>query len=278
MTWEPEAEKALGKVPFFVRGLVRRKVEERVLRAGATRVTLADFQEAESRHRAVMTGKSEAEVLKMFPRENSPEVEMALVEVCHNELSGCPNPLIKTSEWHGAVTAWLKEQQVSERLRARVKEDTIKFHHKFRISIAGCPNACSRPQIADVGIVGMTRPDFDPGECERCGNCAAVCPDGAITMDGGPPWFNYDQCQGCQLCSRACAPGCITLPEGSARIIAGGKLGRHPRLAVPIGEAKDPAEAVAMIEPLVTGYIENAGEGERFADYFARAGKGASNG
>jgi anaerobic sulfite reductase subunit C len=271
ITWEPEAEKALARAPFFVRALVRKKVEERVVSAGGSVVTLAAFREAESRHRSVMAGKSEAEIEKMFPRPNTADVEMVVVEVCHNELSGCPNPLLKTDQWQEAVTGWIKERDISERLRGRVTADTIKFHHKLRIAIAGCGNGCSRPQIADLALVGAVRPDFDPAECESCGNCAAVCPDEAITENGGPPWFNLERCQGCRQCSLACARGCITLSPPLARVLAGGKLGRHPRLAQVVAEAATPAEAIGIIDPIVADYITNAKENERFADYWSRA-------
>ena len=271
IAWNPEAEQELARTPFFVRALVRRKVEERVAAAGRTRVTLADFREAEVRHRAVMAGKSEAEAMRMLPRPNEPGVDMVIVEVCQNELSGCPNPLIKTGEWREALERWVKENNLSERLRARVKEDTIKFHHKFRFSLAGCPNACSRPQIADIGLVGFARPEFDPGECEKCGACAEVCPDRVITCDAGPPWFNLDECQGCQLCARACPRGCIALSRPRVRILAGGKLGRHPRLAQVMAEVETTDQALKLIAPIVNDYIIHAAPNERFADFLARS-------
>jgi len=278
MLWDGKAERELSRVPFFVRPLVRRKVEERTRKHGRARVSLADFREAEARYKAVVAGKSDDEVMKMFPRPNLPDVEMLIVEVCHNELSECPNPLIETGAYKDAIERWAADREISERLRSRVGEETVKFHHKFRVSISGCPNGCSRPQIADLGIVGLVRPEFDPGECESCGACAEVCPDQAIRYDGGPPWFSYDECQGCKLCQRACAKDCIELSSPSVKILAGGKLGRHPRLAESIGEAATPDEAVAIIDQIVSDFIVNSEGGERFADYWSRRGKEVRNG
>lgn len=272
--WDKEAEKALRRAPVFVRGMVRRKVEERVSRGGGSRVTLADFREAEARFRAVMGGKSRDELQGMMPQPNRPGAEMVALEVCHNELSGCPNPLINTSEWKEAVEKWAKEKNLSERLRSRIKEDNILYHHKLRISISGCPNGCSRPQIADIGIVGSVRPDVAPALCAHCGACAGVCPDAAIrvngTAGGAPPVFDREKCQGCLKCRDICPAAAISLSPAGVRMLAGGRLGRHPRLAEVYGEFNEKTEALEVLTGLVDVYIENAGPDERFADFTAR--------
>ena len=86
----------------------------------------------------------------------------------------------------------------------------------------------------------------------------------------GLPWFNLDQCQGCKLCARACPRGCISLSEPSARVLVGGKLGRHPHLARPIATVDSPEQAIAVIEPVMLDYISSSRSGERFGDYWAR--------
>ena len=32
------------------------------------------------------------------------------------------------------------------------------MHHEFRVSLSACPNACSRPQIVDIGLIGAVTP------------------------------------------------------------------------------------------------------------------------
>lgn len=273
ISWDRDAEKRLKRVPFFMRPLVRRKVEDMVRARGGGRVGLADFSEAEARYRSVAAGRSSGELEQMLPRENSPGVDMLVIENCHNELSGCPNVLINTSDWRRAVEEWAKERNVSERLRAMVKGSRIYFHNKFRVSISGCPNGCSRPQIADVALVGFVRPYLDPENCTACGACAEVCPDEAITVDDGPPVFDLKACQGCTRCRDICPYECIGLSEPGVRIFAGGKLGRHPQLAEYAGEAKNPEEAVGFLEKTVNDYINGAQPGERFADFRLRSGK-----
>jgi Fe-S-cluster-containing hydrogenase component 2 len=275
MKWDREAEKELGRVPFLVRPLARRKIEERVRAEGRDRVKVVDYRQAESRFHSVAAGKSERELAHMVPRENEPGVPMVVVETCHHELSGCPHPLIDPTSWRTAVERWIAERNVSERLRARVGGDKIFFHHKFRVSISGCPNGCSRPRIADVGLWGTVRPEADPAECRACAACAEVCPDGAVTVADGPPVFNREACLGCERCREACPSGCILLSEPVVRVALGGKLGRHPRLAVDAGEVKTPEELIALLTRLTDDYIQGARPEERFADWHDRTQGGA---
>ena len=270
LPWNNDAEQALKRVPFFARALVRRKVTERVAARGQAAVTLADFQEAEARFHSVTSGKSEQALKAMMPVENAQGAELLLVEACHHKLSNCPNALIDTDAWRIAVEQWAAHNNINERLRARVADDQILFHHKFRVAISACPNGCSRPQIADVGVMGAVRPDVDPGECTMCGACEEVCPDKAITVDNAPPLFDRTGCLGCNQCERICPQNAIVSSEPRARILAGGKLGRHPHLADVIGDAESPAELVDTLDWIVTDFIQNARAGERFADFWLR--------
>jgi dissimilatory sulfite reductase (desulfoviridin) alpha/beta subunit len=219
----------------------------------------------------VLGNKPEKELETMMPRDNEPGTPLVIIEACHNKLSNCPNALIDTDVWRGAVEEWVAAADVSERLRARVKDNKILFHHKFRISIAGCPNSCSRPQIADVGVVGCVRPDVSPGDCTVCGACEDACPDGAIAIEGGPPLFDRLACYGCRACTRACPNACITTSEPEARILAGGKLGRHPHLADTVGKVANPQQLTAYLDMLLTAFLKTARPGERFADCWQRA-------
>jgi Na+-translocating ferredoxin:NAD+ oxidoreductase RNF subunit RnfB len=66
-------------------------------------------------------------------------------------------------------------------------------------NLAGGPKACA------FGCLGL-------------GNCAKVCPFGAITMsDNGLPVVDEEKCTGCGLCTKACPRGLITLwPAGKS--------------------------------------------------------------
>jgi len=275
VVWEKAAEKALNGMPVFVRGLVRRKLEERARNQGSGVVTLTDFTAAEARFRAMMGGKSPRQLEQMLPKENAPGVEMVTIEVCHTALSNCPNELITTAEWQGAVEDWVRRSGVSERLRMRIPEGKILHHHQLHIAIAGCPNGCSRPQIADVGLVGCVRPAVAGDACTACGTCAAACPDTAISVGNAPPVFDTRACQGCLRCRNACPVACITLSHPGVRVLLGGKLGRHPHLAEVVGEMAEPDEVMRLLDGVVGDFIEHAAPAERFADYLLRTRKPA---
>jgi len=274
--WERAAEKELAEVPFFVQAMVRRKGEEGVEENGDARVEQADFQQACERLKKVMAGKSESRLKNLAPKANEPGVEMVVIETCRNELSNCPNVLIKTAEWERAFRRWADDRGLSEKLRSRVRGDKVLFHHKLRVSISGCPNACSRPQIADVGVTGFTIPAVVPELCMMCGECEAVCPDNAVTVDNAPPVFDCDACLGCHRCRKACPEECITNSKPGARLMLGGKLGRRPRLAQVAGEFQRPHELIKCVDEIVDDFVKKAMPGERFSEYRARS-RGATS-
>ena len=55
------------------------------------------------------------------------------------------------------IEALMEKANILAFLKSNVKGG-LKFHHEFRVSISDCPNACSRPQIADIGIIGAAFP------------------------------------------------------------------------------------------------------------------------
>jgi len=141
----------------------------------------------------------------------------------------------------------------------------------FHIALAGCPNACSQPQIKDFGIVGQAVPAVN-GACNGCGSCAGVCPEAAISIDGGKAVINRDKCMNCSLCTRHCPTEAMQISAAGIRVLAGGKLGRHPRLAselLPLAEEKETAEILGRCLDL---YLEKAGTGERFGALLERLG------
>ncbi|MCA1905131.1 MAG: 4Fe-4S binding protein [Desulfarculus sp.] len=270
MKWENSAEHALKRVPFFVRPLARMKVEERVGGQGRALVTLADFQQAEAAFKALRGGRGDAELAKMLPQDNQPGVEMTLLESCRAELADCPNRLLDTEPWRQALERWLRDDDISERLRQRLPEHKVLHHHKLKLSLGGCPNGCSRPQVADLALVGFVQPRFDLAGCTACGACVGACPDQAIAMSGEGPVWDQEACLGCRACARVCPAGCISLSEPRARVLLGGKLGRHPRLAQVAATAVDPEQALAVLRQSVEQYLRDARPGQRFADWWGQ--------
>ena len=127
-----------------------------------------------------------------------------------------------------------------------------------------------RPEITSTSQAWLEVPRVVEGACTACGACAGACPDQAITVDGAPPLFDRTACLGCNTCESICPTNAITASEPSARILAGGKLGRHPHLADVIGDAGSPAELVDTVDWIVNDFIQNARPGERFASFWLR--------
>ena len=57
--------------------------------------------------------------------------------------------------------------------------------------------------------------------CLGLGSCAAVCPNGAISVENGVAFVNEEKCDGCGRCAAACPRGVIALvPQNSADKVA----------------------------------------------------------
>ncbi len=195
--------------------------------------------------------------------------EMVILEACRGLAGGCPNALLDTAPWLAALERWLEGDQVHRRLRRRLEGRPILYHHKLRIALAGCPNGCSRPQIADLALVGTVRPALEPGDCLGCGECVESCPDRAITLEDELPRFDLQLCLGCRGCQQACPQQCIQLSPPAARVLMGGKLGRHPRLAREVAQVESPPKAVELMAAEVERYLVESPPGTRFSAWWS---------
>lgn len=145
-----------------------------------------------------------------------------------------------------ALEAELARSQHGARLSAALG-DRVLTHHKLAMAVSGCVNGCSEPQTKDFGVLGQARPEAVPGRCDGCRKCEKACREGAVKAGGpkGPspdPLFAREKCLNCGDCARACAEGAISLTPGY-RVVVGGRLGRHPRLA----EVGAPGERIGTL-------------------------------
>lgn len=254
MKWSPEAEQAIQKVPFFVRKRVRKRVEEQASREGASQVTMEHVRTCQRR----------------FLERMEEEVRGYQVETCFGP-TGCPNRAVRAEGISEAVEEILKAKGLKEFLARRVG-GPLKLHHEFRISISDCPNSCSRPQITDVGLVGCSKPMVTNEPCEGCGACVQVCKEEALKLGCEGPVLDSGRCLGCGQCIRVCPSG--TLQEGvkGYRVLIGGKLGRHPRLATELPGVHPVEEVCALVERIVNLYMKECVRGERLGEIVERKG------
>lgn len=254
MKWSREAEELITKVPFFVKKRVKKRVEEEAATQGANVVTADHVNICKNR----------------FINRMEDEVKGFQVETCFSS-GGCPNSILDISALSEEIEEILPDEDIRGFLSKSVK-GPLKFHHEFRVSISGCPNACSRPQIADIGIIGLCTPEISGDDCTLCRECERVCREGAVSFKSDFPCIDDSRCLLCDQCIRACPAAVIGEGMKGFRIMIGGKLGRHPRLAVEIPGIFSPQETAENVREIIRFYKDNCINGERFGEVLEKKG------
>jgi dissimilatory sulfite reductase (desulfoviridin) alpha/beta subunit len=252
MQWTQEAENAVKKVPFFVRKKVRTRVESQVAAANKSVVTLADVKTAQQRYLQSM----------------SAEIKGYQIDSCFGP-SGCPNRTVHTENLLEKIEHLLASADLLAFLKQQVKGN-LKFHHEFRISLAECPNACSQPQIKDIGIIGAVVPEITTHPCSLCGDCEETCPDHAIVLnlEHEKPEIDMQACMSCGKCIAVCPTGTIGEQKRGFRVQLGGKLGRHPQLARELPGIHSEKQVLDIINTCIKFYKQTSRGGKRFAQIF----------
>ena len=255
MQWTDEAEAAIKKVPFFVRKKVRNRVEREATDAGKANVSLSDVKATQAR----------------YLKKMSSEVKGYQLDACFGS-SGCPHRAMASEVLVEKIEQVMADADLLKFLKSRVQGD-LKFHHEFRISIADCPNACSQPQIKDVGILGASTPGFTEIPCSACGACTDACKENAMVLseNGEATAIDFQRCVHCGSCIAACPTGTLEAGKNGYRVLVGGKLGRHPRLARELPGIHDTETVVRMITDFLAFYKSRSTHGQRFAQMLTDA-------
>jgi dissimilatory sulfite reductase (desulfoviridin) alpha/beta subunit len=209
---------------------------------------------------------------KRFLNRMDEEVKGYQVDACFGP-EGCPNRAIESDGLAEFIEALLAEADLRGFLEKTV-HGPLKFHHEFRVTLADCPNACSQPQIKDIGIIGAAKPLLTDEPCSECGACRDACREYALIVDAdlGGPLFDWKRCVNCGQCIKACPTGSITCGERGYRLLIGGKLGRHPRLARELPGIYGADTVLALIKWCVRYYKAHSMDGTRFAALVESAG------
>ncbi|MDO5848001.1 MAG: Coenzyme F420 hydrogenase/dehydrogenase, beta subunit C-terminal domain [Methanobrevibacter sp.] len=147
-------------------------------------------------------------------------------------------------------------------------------NYKFKIAINGCPNKCSRPQVHDFGIAGITYPKVDAEKCNGCGRCEDVCKVNAPSIRGEMSYTNYTICYGCGKCIKACPHDARETKFHGYEIYVGGKTGREVVEGVRL-ELETTDEIVDLISKVIKTYNRLAikPQKERLAATMKRIGQ-----
>ncbi len=253
MQWTPEAERAVKKVPFFVRKRVRARVEKEAVAEGKPVVTLAEVKATQRRYL------------------NNMETEMRgfQLDACFGP-SGCPNRALVSDGLVPRIQSLLEEADLLGFLKQTVS-GKLRFHHELRVTVADCPNACSQPQIKDIGILGACHPATTDNECTRCEACVEACPEAAVELGASMPAIDGTRCIACGKCVAACPTETLVAGQTGYRVQLGGKLGRHPRLAVELPGIYSEDGVVRIVRDCIDFYKARSRNGKRFAHLLSAA-------
>ena len=255
MDWTTEAQNAVKKVPFFVRKRVRARVENDAREAGKKTVTLADVKATQERYLKNMAS----------------EIKGYQVETCFGP-GGCSNRTTISDGLLEQIEALLKKEDLLGFLKNQVAGE-LKFHHEFRVTLADCPNACSQPQIKDIGIIGACSPVLTAETCTQCEECVEVCKEDAITLDAAKecPRIDYTKCLYCGKCMQICPTGTIVEGAKGYRVQLGGKLGRHPQLAKELPGIYSEKQVLDIVRDCLKFYKKISTHGRRFSQILTPA-------
>ncbi len=253
MKWTTEADTAIKRVPFFVRKRVRARVEAEVHDAGKKIVSLEDVTTSQAR----------------FLSKMNSEIKGYQLETCFGP-SGCPNRATISDQLIQKLETELKKEDLLGFLKNTVNGE-LKFHHEFRVTVADCPNACSQPQIKDIGIIGASLPEVTDEACTLCEACIEACREAAIKLDGQSPKIDFNLCLKCGKCISVCPTGTLAATCSGYRVQIGGKLGRHPKLARELPALFTEKEVLQIVKDCIALYKEKSKRGRRCAEIFTDA-------
>ncbi len=152
----------------------------------------------------------------------------------------------------------------------------VKFPHKFKIGIGGCPNSCMKPSLNDFGVEGHRVPVYDADKCRACKVCQieVSCPSKAVSRGAdGKPVIDQTQCKTCGVCTGKC-PFKAFAPETEVQyqIYVGGTWGKTTRMGTKLSRLVKEEEILPIMEKVMLWFKDNAYQKERLGKAIDRIG------
>lgn len=210
---------------------------------------------------------------KRYLENMEKEVKGYRAESCFGP-QGCANRAGPDRDLAAELEALLESKGLLDFLKKTV-DGRLKFHHEFSVTLADCPNACSRPQIKDIGIIGASVPEITDSPCTMCGDCVESCAEAAVRLDRTReiPEIDAQACLYCGQCAEVCPSETIRTGRRGYRVLLGGKLGRHPALAEELPGIYDADHVLDIAGRCADFYKKHSTGGKRFARLYAESPK-----
>ncbi len=262
MKWEEAADALIKRMPVDSRRKVKSRAEAAALKAGKNIVTMADVEDFCKASTGSVSHESIGFRLDACSGNG----------VCSNRAHGTGNDTI--NQLFEKIRDLLEKEDLGDFLKKPVN-GPLRPHHVFRVSLSDCPNACSQPQIKDIGILAAAVPMLTEKACILCGSCENACRESAVCVDTEReiPVIDKERCISCGSCITVCPTGAIAAEVCGYRVMIGGKLGRHPRLANELQGIHDVETVLFIIKWCVDVYRVKSRRGKRFAEIVAQEKK-----
>jgi dissimilatory sulfite reductase (desulfoviridin) alpha/beta subunit len=194
------------------------------------------------------------------------------IKLCWGAESGeCPNLIQLEANFKKDLQDVIDDSGWPECLEQNLARQ-VKPLDQFSISVSGCPNGCSRPQIADFGLLQARQPQVIEDMCSGCAECIQVCREGAIELKHGIANIDSGPCLSCGACICICPENALITKNQAYRIQVGGKLGRHPRLADELPGIYDNEAVFDILNKCLKLHQSFYKPGLRFGQVIARQG------
>ena len=198
-------------------------------------------------------------------------MKLVKIEECFGN-KGCPNSLGDTKYLVEKLNEIIEEEKLEDFIKEKCGEKVL-LHNTFRIGISNCPNACSQVHIKDFGLIQRGKLNFDKNSCVLCRECVKVCLERALKIENNELNINYEKCIGCGSCIKVCESNALSFSKKGFKIVAGGKLGRHPMLALEVKDFVENKDTIIEIfKKIIKFYKENNLHGERLGSIIQRVG------
>jgi dissimilatory sulfite reductase (desulfoviridin) alpha/beta subunit len=253
----PIAKSAKENTKVFAEKLARKNHRDRVTLSdieAAKKVTYEDVPE-EKRHRELQKriAEGETDLMQRIEQEGreilAREIDLFNVEMCHAQYFRCRCQLIEVREIKREIERKLRELNVSQMMADSLPDDErIMAHHRFTVSISGCPNGCTGPETRPFALHGVCQPVITDVTCSECLACVRACRRGAIAVLDGIPEISAMRCDLCGSCTRACPTGKITAAAKGYRILVGGKFGRFHQVGTQLFRIADKDTLINAME------------------------------